>query len=130
MESGMRVFRFHQSLPTAEFDCSNELLSPAKRAQKGAAVRGDKKMLALITIFLVSLLTSVVAVWLYRTVSGWQGSSTTVVVRRGNRVRTKLKPQQGFISLLTPTLRRIKTTPVKSVQLRRSSGTIKAPWGW
>ena len=83
-------------------------------------------MLALITIFLATLLISSVAIWAYRMLSGWQGFNQSVVGRQRTTVRMKLKPQQGFISLMG-TLRQQKA---KSVRLRNSSGTIKAPWGW
>jgi len=83
-------------------------------------------MLALVTIFLATLLISVVAIWLYRTVTGWKGFNQAVVARRGPAVRMKLRAQQGYISLISaPSLQKAKT-----VRLRRSTGTIKAPWGW
>ena len=83
-------------------------------------------MLALVTIFLATLLISVVAIWLYRTVTGWKGFNQAVVARRGPAVRMKLKAQQGYISLISaPSLQK-----AKQVRLRRSTGTIKAPWGW
>jgi hypothetical protein len=80
-------------------------------------------MLALVTIFLATLLISTVVIWLYRTVSGWKGFNQAVVARRGPVVRMKLRAQQGYISL-------IASQKAKPVRLRRSTGTIKAPWGW
>ncbi len=80
-------------------------------------------MLALVTIFLATLLISAVAVWLYRTVSGWKGFNQAVVARRGPVVRMKLRAQQGYISL-------VSSQKARPVRLRRSTGTIKAPWGW
>ena len=83
-------------------------------------------MLALVTIFLATLLISVVVIWLYRTVTGWKGFNQAVVARRGPAVRMKLRAQQGYISLISaPSLQKAKT-----VRLRKSTGTIKAPWGW
>ena len=83
-------------------------------------------MLALVTIFLATLLISVVAIWLYRTVTGWKGFNQAVVARRGPAVRMKLRAQQGYISLISaPSLQK-----AKPVRLRISTGTIKAPWGW
>jgi hypothetical protein len=102
-------------------------------------------MLELVAIFLLTLLISAVAVRAYRGISGWQGFSTTVVARRGKSVRMRLKPQQGYISILTPSrsrpsrsrvksrrvkAARLKSAPVRTVRLRRSTGMIKAPWGW
>jgi hypothetical protein len=87
-------------------------------------------MLALVTLFLATLLIAAVAVWLYRAISGWQGFNTTVVARRRTTVRMKLKPQQGYISILTPSRSRVKAGRVSTARLRRATGTIKAPWGW
>ena len=83
-------------------------------------------MLALITIFLITLLISAAAVWLYRTVSGWKGFNRAVVARRGPAVRMKLRAQQGYISLISAPSQQ----KAKPVRLRRTTGTIKAPWGW
>jgi len=82
-------------------------------------------MLALVTIFLATLLISAVTVWLYRTVSGWKGFNKAVVARRGPAVRMKLRAQQGYISLIAS-----PSQKARPVRLRRSTGTIKAPWGW
>ena len=83
-------------------------------------------MLALVTIFLATLLISLVAIWMYRTVAGWKGFNQAVVARRGPAVRMKLRAQQGYISLISAASNK-KARPVR---LRRSTGTIKAPWGW
>ncbi len=83
-------------------------------------------MLALVTIFLATLLISTVVIWLYRTVTGWKGFNQAVVARRGPTVRMKLRAQQGYISLISAASNK-KARPVR---LRRSTGTIKAPWGW
>ena len=80
-------------------------------------------MLALVTIFLATLLISLVAIWMYRTVAGWKGFNQAVVARRGPAVRMKLRAQQGYISL-------IASQKARPVRLPRSTGTIKAPWGW
>jgi hypothetical protein len=83
-------------------------------------------MLALVTIFLATLLISAFAVWVYRKISGWKGFSQSVVERKQATIRMELKPQQGFISLIAP----LRGQKAKSVRLRNSTGTIKAPWGW
>ena len=81
-------------------------------------------MLALVTIFLATLLISTVVIWLYRTVAGLKVFNQAVVVaRRGPAVRMKLRAQQGYISL-------IASKKARPVRLPRSTGTIKAPWGW
>jgi hypothetical protein len=83
-------------------------------------------MLELVTIFLVTFLISLVAIWFYRKIAEWQGSGVTVVARRKKSMAMKLKPQQGYISLRKPS-----KPKVKSVRLRsNANGTIKAPWGW
>ena len=97
-------------------------------------------MLGLVTIFLATLLISVVTIWLYRSITGFKGFNTTVVARRRNTTKMKLSPQQGFITMLTPKRSRAKTKPVKSTRsrpgrvaparLRKVTGEIKAPWGW
>lgn len=97
-------------------------------------------MLGLLTIFLATLLISMAAIWLYRSISGFKGFNTTVVAQRRNTTMMKLKPQQGFITMFTPKRSRAKTKPVKSTRsrpgrvaparLRKVSGEIKAPWGW
>ena len=83
-------------------------------------------MLALVTIFLATLLISTVVIWLYRTVTSWKGFNQAVVARRGPTVRMKLRAQQGYISLISAA----SNKKVRPVRLRRSTGTIKAPWGW
>ena len=82
-------------------------------------------MLAIITIFLFSVLTAAIAIWLYRRASGWQGFNHTLVGRTGTRARAKMGVQQGFISLKSTRRERAKT-----VKHRSPKGAIKAPWGW
>lgn len=94
-------------------------------------------MLALVTIFLVTILISLVAVWIYRKLFAWEGSSSVVAARRGKTAKMKLKPQRGFVSLFKsskakkPTSRAPSSRArVKPARLRHTAGTIKAPWGW
>lgn len=82
-------------------------------------------MLALVTVFLVTIITSATAVWGYRKLSDWQGLTETVVDRPQSSRRTQVGAQQGFISLAS---KRVKK-PIK-VKLRSPKGNIKAPWGW
>ena len=60
-------------------------------------------MLELVTLFVATLIISTTAIWLYRLVSGWQ----------------------GFVALTTST-----RGSARFVTLPKSSGGIKAPWGW
>ena len=82
-------------------------------------------MLALVAIFLVTLIASTTAVWLYRQVSGWHGFTRTLVGRPGSSTRMKIGLQQGFISL-----RSNSTKQARYVKLRGPRGAIKTPWGW
>ena len=82
-------------------------------------------MLALVAIFLVTIIVSATAIWAYRKLSERHGSTETFVGRPQSRTRVKIGAQQGFISLLTK--RRKKS---KNVMLRSPVGKIKTPWGW
>ncbi len=53
-------------------------------------------MLALAAIFLITIIVSVTAVWLYRKISGWQGFNRALVGRPQLTDRTKIGLQQGF----------------------------------
>jgi len=88
-------------------------------------------MLALVTIFLVTLLIAMVTIQIYRAVSGWQGFNSVVVARRRMTPGAKLRPQQGFVSLKGLISQIATARPkIRSVKLRNSTGMIKAPWGW
>lgn len=65
-------------------------------------------MLALVTIFLATLLTAVTTIWLYRSLAG-----------------LKLGAQQEFISLFASS----KKT-VRKKRLRSPKDGIKSAWGW
>jgi len=82
-------------------------------------------MLALVAIFLVTLIASTIAVWLYRQMSGWHGFTRTLVGRPASTTRMKIGLQQGFISLYSAS-----TKQAKHVKLRGPRGAIKTPWGW
>ena len=81
-------------------------------------------MLELVTIFLATLLISTVAIWMFRTIAGLPVFKKTVVTRRKTTMKMKLSAQQGYISLIAP------KQEARSIRLRRSAATIKAPWGW
>ena len=88
-------------------------------------------MLALITIFLVTLAIAMITIQIYRAISGWQGFNSVVVARRRMTPGAKLRPQQGFVSLKGLISQFATARPkIKTVKLRKSTGTIKAPWGW
>ena len=82
-------------------------------------------MLAYVVLFLISLTVAATAVWLYRLVASWQDSSQVTVANPGTTTKRWLKAQQSFNSLASSTRR-----DAKFVTLPKSSGGIKAPWGW
>ena len=82
-------------------------------------------MLALVTIFLTTLIVAAAAVWLYRSISSWQGFKRTMVRRRMPAVRMKINAQQGYIWLVQPSRKASMRT-----RSRDFDGDIKAPWGW
>lgn len=82
-------------------------------------------MLALVAIFLVTLVISATAVWVYRKISDWDGFSETLVGRPKSTMRMKIGAQQGFISLH----RKSDRTP-RTIRLRGRRRAVKTPWGW
>jgi hypothetical protein len=88
-------------------------------------LRGDKKMLELVTILLATFLIAAASVWLYRLIAGLKGFNKAAVTRRSTTVKMELRAQQGFVSLIPSA-----GTNANSVRPRKSKGTIKAPWGW
>ena len=82
-------------------------------------------MLALAAIFLLTLLLSATAVWLYRRISGWHGFNATLVSRPRQVKRMKIGLQQGFISIASRS-----GSKAQNFKLRGPRGGIKTPWGW
>ena len=82
-------------------------------------------MLALVTIFLATLIISATTIWLYRRISGWHGFTDKLVGRPQSIMRMKIGAQQGFVSLVRKPGRKAKT-----VRLRSHRRNIKTPWGW
>jgi hypothetical protein len=87
-------------------------------------------MLALVTIFLATLLIAAATIWLYRSLAGWQGFKHSVGVPgvqrpTGSKAGLKLSAQQGFISLFGSS-----KEAVRNKRLRSPKNGIKAPWGW
>ena len=82
-------------------------------------------MLALVTMFLVTIIISAISVWGYRKLAGWQGFTGTVVGRPQSSRRMQVGAQHGFISLASKRGKK----PIK-VRLRSPKRNIKAPWGW
>ena len=82
-------------------------------------------MLALVSIFVLTLLISFVAVRFYRLVAGWSGFSGDILGRSGPNLMMTVKTQQGFITLNPKSRGR-----ERKIRLRSPKGGIKAPWGW
>jgi len=82
-------------------------------------------MLVLVTFFLIALLVSSTAVWLYRFTSNWKGFNQITVGNSRTTTKGWLKAQQSFSSSASST-----RGNVKYMTLPNSKGGIKAPWGW
>ena len=90
-------------------------------------------MLALVAIFLVTLIASAIATWMYRKLSGWQGFSKTVVGRPESTVRMNRGLQYGFVQLTAQHKGQTTAKPrgqTKLVRRRTSKDGYKVPWGW
>lgn len=90
-------------------------------------------MLALVAIFLVTLLVSAMAVWTYRKVSGWHGFTTTLVGRTQSTSKMRIGLQQGFVQLTAKHKDQMTAKPrtqARLVRHRAPKGGYKAPWGW
>jgi hypothetical protein len=82
-------------------------------------------MLALVIIFLTTLLIATIVVWIYRAISDWYGLNQTVFGRFGTTMQMEISAQQGFI-----TLNPVRRESVRRIRLRSPKGGLKAPWGW
>ncbi len=84
-------------------------------------------MLALVVIFLVTLIVSATAIWVYRKLSVWHGHgfTETLVSGPGSTAKMKIGARQGTISLVSK--RRNKS---RNTKLRSSKGENNTPWGW
>ena len=79
-------------------------------------------MLLYITLFLITLIISTIAIWGYRRVHKQQGFKQNVMANPVTATRPILKAQQGFLSL--------SRESAKHKSLRSPKGGYKAPWGW
>jgi hypothetical protein len=76
-------------------------------------------------MFLVAILISAFAIWMWRLVFNLDGLKRSLVAKTGTAARTRLNTQQGFMSLS-----RSFRQSAKYKTRRNSKGGIKAPWGW
>jgi hypothetical protein len=82
-------------------------------------------MLILVTFFLISLVVSTIAIWLYRFISNWEGFNQLTVGNSAKNTRRSFGTQQGYIRAASSTRRR-----AKSMMLPAAGNSIKTPWGW
>ena len=90
-------------------------------------------MIELVAIFLLTLMASALAVWLYRKISGWHGFTATVAGRQHSNARKKAGLQHGFVQLTAKHNAQMiaKTRGQKRlVGHRAPQGAYKVPWGW
>jgi len=82
-------------------------------------------MLALVSIFLLTLIASMFVIWLYRLLIGWHHYTQSQVDRPRSAAWLKIATQQGFMSFISA-----PKEPVRRAKLSRPTGNIKSPWGW
>lgn len=82
-------------------------------------------MLAYVLLILISVMVSAGAIWMWRLLSNNDGLRLNVLANRAAASRTRLKTQQGFMSLSSSSRQSAKHTTRLSAK-----GDIKAPWGW
>ena len=90
-------------------------------------------MLALIAIFLVTLIASATVIWMYQKISGWHGFSKTVVGRPDPAVRMNRGLQYGFVQMTTKDKDQMTAKTrgqTKLVRRRTPKSGYEAPWGW
>ena len=80
-------------------------------------------MLALVILFVVSLIVSAAAVWLYRLLFNWQGHYQIPVANSETTTKKLLKVQQNSNSLTSSFRENTKRSPNSNVR-------TKTPWGW
>jgi hypothetical protein len=83
-------------------------------------------LLALVTIFVATLLIATTTIWMFRSLAGWQGFKRNVQTQKGkNTAGMKLGLQHGFISMFSTSYEN-----ARNKRLRSPKDGIKAPWGW
>jgi len=82
-------------------------------------------MIALMTFFLVALMLSIIAVWMYRLIATWKGFNQMTVSRSGSGIKGWFQAQQTF----SPATSSNRGNPKYMATPNTRSG-IKTPWGW
>ncbi len=81
-------------------------------------------MLALILMFLFSLIVAAAAVWLYRSLSNGYGYNPRLQANPGRTAKMKLKDQRGFMFLASSRKHAGYKKP------SNPKADPKVPWGW
>lgn len=82
-------------------------------------------MLELVLLILITFLTAVFVVGLYRLASNWLDPNETALVKPSNTTLIKLRTQQGFV-----TINSVFKGSEESKAPRKPIGNLKTPWGW
>ena len=82
-------------------------------------------MLILVTFFLISLVVSTIAIWLYRFISNWEGFNQLTVGKSAKNAGRWYRPQHRFNPAALAARGR-----AKAMVLRAGGDSIKTPWGW
>lgn len=82
-------------------------------------------MLELLTIFLLTFVFAATVIWLYRSLSGWQGLGANLVRGLDKKGGMKMARQNGFIGAFSAPKEK-----ARNIRLRNTSNNIEAPWGW
>ena len=88
-------------------------------------------MLALVSIFLATIVIAAALVWLHRTFFGVQNYNSKAIAKNRSRGSMKLGAQQGQISLGRQPKKSSRNAKVNAKSgVRVASGGNKVPWGW
>ena len=89
-------------------------------------------MLTLVSLFLIALLASAIAVWMYRRLPEIQGLISELFSQSDSATKSNGGLQHFMSSVSTPgsNARNFKGGKARNMKLRGPKGNIKAPWGW
>jgi hypothetical protein len=82
-------------------------------------------MLGFVALLLISILSSIVAIWLYRLVSGWQSLIHFSADRNNQTIGKKVITQFAYISPFSASRKGAQNRRPRSLK-----GDTKTPWGW
>ena len=89
-------------------------------------------MLAFVSLFLVALLASTFAVWMFRRIPELQDFISELFSRSDSAAKSTGGLQQFMSSVSTPgsNASNLRGGKARSVKLRNYRSVVKAPWGW